>query len=441
MPHPQPEAAPPVAAPEKPATLLVVDDEEGPRESLRLVFERDYRVLLASNGLEALEQARRERVDAAILDIRMSGMSGIVLLERLKHLDPDIQVTLLTAHAGLETAREAVRLGAAEYLMKPFEVRTIRDAARRMMERRRLTDWTKVNLARLTQLERELEEVREHEELLKDRAQVYGSVLHDINRPLTAIVGILHSLNQRLSSLHKLEGEELAAIRERIASANLQTDSIVTIVRRYLGFLRQDLEGGRAMGVNQVLADLEQLLSVYPASRERTVKFHPLQQDAQIDVNATDLLQLLLNLVMNALQTAPPARQVEVAARVSDTAPNVDYWRDADNRRFRASKHFNAQGPFVVFSVRDDGPGIPPEIVAQAFDAPIANRSSGHGTGLGLTIVKRLVVNSDGAIGLQTEPQRGTTITVFMPLTRRRRGQTEPPAGPNPENAPAPAGA
>jgi len=65
-------------------TLLIVDDEEGPRQSLRIVFKDDYNILLADGGNAAIELAKKHSVDAAVLDIRMSGMSGVELLGKLK---------------------------------------------------------------------------------------------------------------------------------------------------------------------------------------------------------------------------------------------------------------------------------------------------------------------------------------------------------------------
>ncbi len=97
-------------------TLLIVDDEEGPRQSLRVVFKDLYDLVLASSGPEALEIAKRRRVDAAVLDIRMAGMAGTELLGHLKKLDPRIEVVMLTAYETLATARQALRHGACDYL-------------------------------------------------------------------------------------------------------------------------------------------------------------------------------------------------------------------------------------------------------------------------------------------------------------------------------------
>ena len=77
-------------------TLLVVDDDAGPRKSLEMIFRNDYQVLLAESGDEALDLVKEHSIDTAILDIRMFGMSGIELLERLKIVDPSIEAIMLT---------------------------------------------------------------------------------------------------------------------------------------------------------------------------------------------------------------------------------------------------------------------------------------------------------------------------------------------------------
>ena len=76
---------------------MIVDDEDGPRQSLRVIFKDDYEILMANNGAHAIELAQEQRIDVAVLDIRMSGMSGIEVLERLKYVDPAIEVVMMTA--------------------------------------------------------------------------------------------------------------------------------------------------------------------------------------------------------------------------------------------------------------------------------------------------------------------------------------------------------
>ena len=125
----------PPAAVSKP-TLLIVDDEEGPRQSLRIVFKNDYNVLLATNGADAIAMAKSKPIDVAVCDIMMLGMSGVELLKELKSIDSSIEVIMLTAYETIETARQALRYGASDYLNKPFDIPTMRAAVAHAAQKR-----------------------------------------------------------------------------------------------------------------------------------------------------------------------------------------------------------------------------------------------------------------------------------------------------------------
>src|SRR5882762_254834 len=128
------EATPPTTAIRP--TLLIVDDEEGPRQALRVIFNGEYDVITAGDGVEAIELAQTRPIDVAVLDIRMSGMSGIEVLERLRFVDPTIGVVMMTAYETTETLRQAMRLRASDYINKPFDIGTMRQAVARALERR-----------------------------------------------------------------------------------------------------------------------------------------------------------------------------------------------------------------------------------------------------------------------------------------------------------------
>src|SRR5216110_1756913 len=100
---------------------LVVDDEESVRESFRLVLDQDYDVLDVPDGARALDIVRAHHVDIVLLDIRLPEMDGIEVLERLKALDDSLEVILVTAVKTVRTAVAAMKLGAFDYLTKPFE--------------------------------------------------------------------------------------------------------------------------------------------------------------------------------------------------------------------------------------------------------------------------------------------------------------------------------
>jgi DNA-binding NtrC family response regulator len=105
------------------SNLLIVDDEQGIRQLLTLVFERaGHRVRVAENGCAALAQLRTEAVDLIISDVKMPDMSGIELLRAARELSSDVAIVMMTAFATVETAREAFKLGADDFIQKPFDV-------------------------------------------------------------------------------------------------------------------------------------------------------------------------------------------------------------------------------------------------------------------------------------------------------------------------------
>ena len=227
------------ATPRRKCTLLIVDDEEGPRQSLRVVFKDEYNILLADSGAKAVELAQENRIDAVISDIRMAGMSGIELLGKLKAVDASIEVIILTAYETIETARQALRFGACDYLNKPFDIGTIRAAVANAVERRTLSAEMRINNLKLIELQSQLQNQKLLEEISKSRGEIYASIIHDINGPLTIISGFIQLINQRIADSHRVEGEALEMVKDRLKRMTRQVTSCIEISQRYLSLMRQ----------------------------------------------------------------------------------------------------------------------------------------------------------------------------------------------------------
>jgi DNA-binding NtrC family response regulator len=101
--------------------VLVIDDELAPRESIRMVLKDRYAVSTAAGAIEGLEMLSNNPVDLVVMDIRMPRMDGITALQEIKKKYPDTEGIRLTAYASLETAKDATRYGAFDYLLKPFD--------------------------------------------------------------------------------------------------------------------------------------------------------------------------------------------------------------------------------------------------------------------------------------------------------------------------------
>src|SRR5215475_9345208 len=116
--------------------ILVVDDELGPREALRMILKSKYHVLTAVDGPDALRVLSDTPPDIVLLDIKMREMNGIEVLRAVKETDASIEVIMMTAHASLQTARDAMTHGASEYLLKPFSKREVEEAIEKALKRR-----------------------------------------------------------------------------------------------------------------------------------------------------------------------------------------------------------------------------------------------------------------------------------------------------------------
>src|SRR3954462_10915472 len=132
-------ATPTAAADRRPPRILVVDDERSMRELLAIVLRREgYEVLLAENGRGAIDMLEHESVDLLISDIKMPDLSGVEVLRAAKRLDQNILGIMITAFASTETAVEAMRLGACDYLSKPFDIDLLKMKVREKIENRQL---------------------------------------------------------------------------------------------------------------------------------------------------------------------------------------------------------------------------------------------------------------------------------------------------------------
>ncbi len=396
-------------------TLLIVDDEEGPRQSLRVVFKDEYHLLMANDGARAIELAKQNQVDVVITDIRMVGMSGVELLEQLKAVDPAIEVIMLTAYETTDTLRFALRLGACDYLNKPFDVSTMRKAVSSAMERRSLGEEIRNNSHQLQELQKELENQRTNEEITRTRGEIYASIIHDINGPLTVISGFIQLMNQRIGTNARIEGEDLDFVKDRLKTITRQVTNCIEISRRYLSFLRQNAEESAAVAVNHILTDLHQLIRVHPAVKENDFHIEPFAEDLAIKINGTDLIQILLNLAVNGFQCSPQKHSVEIKGCHLPHTLDLSKFVDGAEERLLNRDGFRNVAPLLAISVTDTGPGIPAEILPKIFDPYFTTKSPDQGTGLGLNVVQRLIKEVKAALHVRSQPGHGTTFTLYLP--------------------------
>jgi signal transduction histidine kinase len=341
--------------------VLVVDDERGVRESLRAILEGDYEVRLASSGEEALGVLGREPVDVVTVDLRMPGLGGLAVLERIKQRDPDIEVLIITGNGCFESARQGLRHHAFDYLTKPFDAEHVRRVVQRAVDRRAAVRRLKAG----------------PESLLAELS-------HEFRTPLNVIVGY--------SSMLREEGASTLTQEQQLALDRIQANSGTLLGYVETLFYLAELDRGLVplatspVRVAAVLARVRDELLARAGEKGLV-----LAVDAPADlVVATDedkLLRLLRALVDNAVRYTQLGR----VALVGRPAPAG-----------------------VALEVRDTGPGMPREVAADLERAAGADGAASARCGFGLWLVRRLAHVLGASVRVQTGPE-GTTVCLGIP--------------------------
>jgi signal transduction histidine kinase len=399
-----PVSRPPTTANTRPV-LLIVDDEAGPRESLRMVFKDRYQCLIAINGTAGIEYARQHHVDAAILDIRMPDMTGIDVLRELKAIDQHIECIMLTGYETVETARAAVHHGAADYLNKPFDVFAMRELLERCLTRRRQREELEENVEQLRQLNTELST-----ELAKaDRSATAGvlsaGVVHELNNPLAIVSAYAQLLNRDLAVLQQGDLKAVADAQQRLTAIQHEVERCADIAHRFLRFSRVHSRETECLEAGRLLEDTAALLKAHPANQQAQILVGHAGHSLPIVVHPGEMMQILLNLGVNALQAMNGAGTLRLTAERVTTAPT--------EFAFRAPA-FDAQRPLVRLTVSDTGAGLAPGNREKLFTPYFSTKAEGNG--LGLALVAELVGRHGGAIGVESEPGVATMFSVYLPL-------------------------
>ncbi len=383
-------------SPEKPK-ILVIDDEAGPRESLRMVLKKEYEVLLATHVDEGLECCQRENPDAVIMDIRMPGKSGIEGLQELRAVDRQVAVIMLTGFGSLETAQEAIRHGANDYLKKPFDIHEIEETVRRNVQRTQVERRKAKALDELHQLNMSL-----HEQVaLKEQWAVVGEAsrefAHDLRNPLTIILGYCELLSDQLKQLHE-SGNTPAGYETldymRTIEENVQRCH--ELAEQWQKSDKRVHQGLDTVALDELLRDTVKSMEPLAVLGNELVQYEVQAAPVRVQANRLQLLRAIYNILNNALHALPSH-----GGRIVLRCAVVD-------------------GQAVV-SIEDNGDGIPAEVLERVFDQGFTTKTPDKGTGLGLYITRKIIQEHGGDVRMESEVGRGTRVRVYLPLAGETR--------------------
>lgn len=348
-------------------SLLIVDDEQGPAESLRMIFKPAYNVYMASGGRQALDIIHNAPIDVVTLDLRMPEMSGMEVLEHIKAFDPDIEVIVVTGYSSLDSAIRGLRFGVFDYVSKPFDVPQISDLVRRAVTKRRAI----------------LKNRRVKEDFL-------GNLSHELRTPLNAILGYTSILAEEL--------QQHLTVEQQTALQRLQVNShdLFNLVESVL--LLNSLEAGE-------------------------IALNPQPFDLRVTIErSVDRFRLRAQEKGLALTCALPPTPLIVSS--DEEKIERILWALLENAvkfTLSGSVAVRAAQPLgtTQVEVRDTGIGMDPEQrltalqgLSQGDPSP---RRRFRGLGVGLRVATRLVHLLGGSLQATSETEHGTRFTITLP--------------------------
>ncbi|PXA04771.1 hypothetical protein DDZ13_06275 [Coraliomargarita sinensis] len=358
--------------------LLVVDDEEGPRQSLSMIFGDDYDVTVASSGEEAIQLSKNAPFHVVITDIRMRGLSGIDVLREVKEIDSHTEVIVLTAYETLETARQAISLGASEYLKKPFDIDHIQKVVERCFESYMFST---------------NQEVLIRKDVNAAKTNFLEIVSHELNTPMNGIVGFIELLQDT-----KLDDEQTEYL-ETIRDCSLKYFEHVQDILTYAKLSMSDSEVSRSSFNPATLI----LKLIREAEVPEGVELRSEIEEAmpQLLTGPEQEIRIIhRKLILNALKFTSEG---EVVVGLSCEPIEKDLYR-------------------CILTVRDTGPGIDPELIrgGRIFDAFTQGDSSlkrpHEGMGLGLALCDRLSEKIGASLSVDSELGQGSTFKFVFDL-------------------------
>jgi signal transduction histidine kinase len=371
----------------EPLDVLVVDDEPKIRQILsQILASQGCTVRVAGDGLDALEQFKRQPSDIVITDLKMPKFSGSELLRELKRLDPLLNVVVITAYPSVDGAVEAMKQGACDFLTKPFELVQIQAILYRCRQRVTMSRQLRTSgegLLKLEELNRRLAELNDL------KSQFLAVLSHEINTPLCLMSEWIYLLADR--SLGELSADQQQAVAVLIGAyerLHILLQQLIDLMHGQTVVLQR-----QTVDVRDLLRQAVGVVSSKAEVRSVTVTAKLAEGPMALDADRPRLAAAFEYLLDNAVKFNRESGRVDVELSGTPDAVQV--------------------------KIQDSGIGIPPEEIEKVF-APFyqvdrgLNRVYG-GAGIGLTLARRYVELHGGNLQLSSEPGSGTTVVVQLP--------------------------
>ncbi len=375
--------------------VLIADDEPDMLKYLKSQLSVNFQVIEAVDGQQAVEKANQFLPDVIVCDMMMPEKNGLEVCRELRERisTRSIPILLLTARADEETKLTALSAGANDFITKPFSMTELSVRLKNLFD----THTLQQELARQNQvLEATIEQLKEtevqlvHSEKLASLGRMSAGIIHEINNPLNFAKTALYVLRIMTESLSQNEKTEFREVLQDMAEGIDRISSIVSDLRT---FTQPHLTQLERVSVVEVVNSALRLLSNEWENKVKIEKEIPETQT--IWANRNQIIQVLVNLLQNALQTLEKKHCSETGATI---------WL----------RGIEENGESLVI-VRDNGEGIAAENLQKIFDPFFTTKDVGEGMGLGLSICYRIINQHRGRIQVQSERGAYSEFTLHFP--------------------------
>lgn len=381
-------------AKDKMGRVLVIDDERGPRESLRMVLKYDYDMILADRVDAGIKLLRENDPDLVIMDIRMPEKSGIEGLQEIRNINPNISIVMLTGYGDLETAQQAIRFGANDYLQKPFDTDEIQAVVKKYVDRSKLNSRKKQaqeELSRMTQsLSREVGKTNK----LTSLGAASSELVRDLRNPLTIIRGYLDLLNYELKEKQESTSDEMTEYLDQIEK---NVERCAELVESWRALGRFDFSQMQRLHLPKLINDCFRDAAAH-SDIAFSVRVEGSEEQYEMLGERLQIKRALQNLVDNA-----------VAAVSREPGPSI-------------TVVFSMSSAEIDLKIQDNGCGVDPAELRWIFE-PFDNAATVEkGAGLGLFITKKVIEEHRGVMSFESRIGEGTIVTVRVPQAHTALG-------------------
>ena len=368
--------------------LLVIDDEYGPRESLRFLFKDSYDVVCAESMDQGLIELENNPPDCIISDIKMPGRTGIDGLKEIRALDPLVSVVMLTGFGSLETAQEAVRHGATDYLQKPFDIEELRDAVSRYVDRTKNKRQEIENSDHLENLVFYLKSQLSAKEELAQLGEKSSEFVHDLGNPLSVINGYVQILLEDILEKRDNDREISMSYLEQIKKSVSRCQEMLDLWRERA---RRACSSTRKINVHQLLSEAAKNATPLTEQKNAQVMMEGDETPCWIEGNDVQVFRSIQNIVTNALEALPESEGL-------------------------LQLRWHVEDSYVLITVEDNGGGFPMEKLTDMQTKHFTTKGDSGGMGQGLFIAKNIIEAHGGYLLLANNSKKtGAFVTLAFP--------------------------